>query len=436
MDIFGIQFEFVEPKLVNSINSELTLNKSTMKTLLLIVTFIGSFSLAFGQMIDDNKIQFTYTQLPYFKVDKLFTKYELKVVHGYEQSNQEAMAAHELSKNMAMTVFEQSMIQHKQAITILDTDYFRLMAKWEKDVNAGKTQANGLPLLQPARPLYPIAPVFPGLELPRLNSTMDESAVLNKVNIAGFEKGLGGFVVTINVLGLQNIQISESKKGTGTSTKYTYTAKYTLPVEITVESPTQGKLIFLRIMEGRQSYTIGSYSSKYDHKVYMLTNKEKFHNDLETAARAKAISKANSYLNNQIGFVSKTRNAEIYSVKKFKSYDYSDVTRAYTKTIQALQMVSQDRDRSTAMTKIDEALADWNMIMEESNDYDKKARINDKITAMIQCNMAELLAWKGEYNQSQINVNLAISAGGKFKRHANGEKNFYADQKKRWNVHY
>ncbi len=407
-----------------------------MKTLLLIVSFIGSFSLTFGQVINDNKIQFTYTQLPYFKLDALFTKYVVKFVHGYEQSNQEALAAHELNKAMAMSVFEQSMIQHNQAVATIDANYYRLMAQWEKNVNAGKTQANGLPLLQPARPAYPVAPLFPGLELPRVNSSMDESAVINKINISGFEKGLGGFVVTVNVLGLDNIQINESKKGTGTATKYTYTATYNLPVEVTVESPTQGKLIFLRILEERQSYKIGSYSSKYDHKVYMLTNKEKFHSDLEKAARAKAISETNQYLNNQIGFVSKTRNIEIYAVKKFKSYDYSDITNAYTKTVQALNLVSQDRNRASAIAKIDEALAAWEGILYESNTYDKKARINDKVTAMIQCNTAELLAWKGQYDQAQANANLAISGGGKFKRHANGEKNFYADQKKRWNVHY
>lgn len=407
-----------------------------MKTLLLIVSFIGSFSLAFGQMIDDNKIQFSYTQLPYFKVDGMFTSYDLKVVHGYEQSNQDALALHELNKQTAMGVFEQSMIQHKQATATIDANYFRLMAQWEKNVNAGKTQANGLPLPQPARPAYPVAPVFPGLEPPRLNSPMDENTVLNRINIAGYEKGLGGFVVTVNVLGLENIQIRESKKGAGATTKYTYTASYNLPVEITVESPTQGKLISLRIMKGQQSYTIGSYSSKYDHKVYMLTNKEKFHTDLETSARAKAISEVNNYLNNQVGFVPKTRNVEIYSVKKFKSYDYSDVTNAFTMTVQALNLVSQDRDRSSAIAKIDEALAAWEGVMYESNSYDNKARINDKVTAMIQCNTAELLAWKGLYDQAQANGNLAISAGGKFKRHANGEKSFYADQKKRWNAHY
>lgn len=408
-----------------------------MKTLLLIASFLGSFSIAFGQIIDDNKINFTYTQLPYIKVDGAFSNYDVKVVHGYEQSNQDILAAHELNKKAAMDMYMQSMIQYKRITDSLDVNYFRLMGKWEKDVNAGKTQANGLPLVQPTQPVYPTPPIFPaGLEEPRLNTPMDENLVLNKVNIAGFQKGMGGFVVTVNVLGLSNVQISESKKGSGASTKYTYTATYNLPVEVTVESPTQGKLIYLRILEGRQSYTIGSYSSKYDYKAYMLTNEDQFRRDLEISARAKAVTETNRYLNSQIGYVQKTRNAELYSVKKFKSYDYSDVNVAYTKTVQALMLVSQDRDRSSAMDKIEEALAEWDMILEESNTYDKKARINTKITAMIQCNKAELLAWQGEYDQSQINVNLAISAGGKFKRHANGEMSFYADQKKRWDVHY
>jgi hypothetical protein len=407
-----------------------------MKTLLLITSLVGSISLAFGQIIDDNKVSFTYTQLPYIKIDNAFTNYDVKFVHGYEQSNQDILAAHELNKKAAMDMYTQSMIQYKRTTDSIDVGYFRMMAKWEKDVNAGKTQANGLPLVQPTKPAYPLAPIFPGLEEPRLNTPMDENIVLNKVNIAGYEKGLGGFVVTVNVLGISNVQINHTKKGTGTATKYTYTATYNLPVEITVESPTQGKLIFQRINEGRQSYTVGSYASRYDYEVYMLTREDEFRRNLEVAARNKAASSANTFLNNQIGYMQKTRNAELYAVKKFKSYDYSDVTMAYTKTVQALMLVSQDRDRSSAMDKIEEALADWSMIMEESNTYDKKARINDKISAMIQCNMAELLAWQGEYDQCDINVNLAISAGGKFKRHANGEKGFYADQKKRWNVHY
>ena len=394
-------------------------------------------SIAFGQIIDDNKVNFTYNQLPYIKVDAAFTKYDVKFVHGYEQANQEVLAAHETNRKVALDIYLQAMNQYKRMTDSIDVNYFRLMAQWEKDVNAEKTQENGQALPQPLKPPYPAPPLFPaGLEEPRLNSPMDESTVLNRINIEGFEKGLGGFVVTVNMLGLSNIQISETKTGSGTTTKYTYTARYNLPVEVTVETPTQGKLIFLRILEGLQSYTIGSYDSKYDYQVYMLTKEDEFHRNLENAARLKAITETNRYLNNQIGFRQVSRTAEIYAVKKYRSYDYSDLTMAYAKTVKALMLVSQDRDRSAAMAKIQEAITDWDMIMEESNTYDKKARVNSKITAMIQCNLAELYAWKGEYEKAEMYTNLAISAGGKFKRHANDEKSFYADQKKRWNVHY
>lgn len=407
-----------------------------MKTLLLTFALIGSLSLAFGQTIDDNRNQFNYIQLPYLKVDKLFTKYDVKVIHGYLQGNEDALAAHELNKQIAMQVYEQAMTQYNVQVDSLDANYFRLMSKWEKDVNAGKMQADGLPLPQPTKPIYPTTPIFPALQAPTLNSPLEDNTVLNSINIAGFEKGLGGFVVTVNVLSLSDVQISESKSGTGTSTKYKYTATYTLPIEVTVETPTQGKLIFLRVSEGRHSYTIGEYASSYDYKLYMMKNKAQFHANLEASARAKAITETNNYLNDQIGFVPSVRSVELYSVKRFKDYDYSDVTIAYTKTVQALQLVSKDRNRASAIASIDQALADWTMIMQESNTYDNKARINDKISAMIQCNMAELLAWKGAYDQSEIQVNLAISEGGKFKRHASGHQGFYADQKKRWSVHY
>jgi hypothetical protein len=77
------------------------------------------------------------------------------------------------------------------------------------------------------------------------------------------------------------------------------------------------------------------------------------------------------------------------------------------------------------------------MILEESNFSDKKARINTKVTAMLQCNLAELLVWQGEYDKADATVNIAKNSGeGKAKRHCNGTTNFYADQRKRWNAHY
>ena len=407
-----------------------------MKKLLLSITFFSLLGVSFAQNINDNKVSFGYTQLPYFKIDNVFTSYDVKVVHGYTQANADSIVLHESNKALAMSQFESAMIAYQSSKDSVDRIYLLSMAKWEKDVNAGVTGANGLALPQPTKPAYAPFPAFPSLEAPRMHSPYDDNNVINGVNIEGYTKGLGGFIVTVNILPIQDVLIKESKKGTGATTKYTYTANYRLPIELTVESPTQGKVIYLRIIEGVKSYKIGEYSSKYDYQLYMLLNEDLFRNNLDEAARQKAIAETNNYLNNQVGFMSKNRTIELYSVKKFKDYDYSDVTQAYMTSVAALQLVVADRDRDAAIDKLDEALEQWAEIMTESNLYDGKARINDKVTGMVQVNMAELMLWKADFANADLNTTLAINGGGKFKRHANSVKGFYANQKKRWNVHY
>ncbi|MFT5858188.1 MAG: hypothetical protein ACI865_000272 [Flavobacteriaceae bacterium] len=407
-----------------------------MKKLLLSITFLSIVGASFSQTINDNKVSFRYTQLPYFKINNAFTTYDVKVIHGYTQANADSLALYESNKALAMSLFESAMSTYQTSKDSVDRIYLLGMSKWEKDVNAGVTADNGLALPQPIQPTYAPFPAFPSLEAPRMHSPYDENNVINATNIEGYTKGLGGFIVTVNLLPITDIVIKESKKGAAATTKYTYTANYRLPIELTVESPTDGKLIFQRIVEGVKSFKIGEYASKYDYQLYMLLSEDLFRNNLETSARQKAIAETNGYLNDQVGFMIKNRSVELYSVKKFKNYDYSDVTQAYSTSVAALQLVAADRDRDGAIDKIDEALAQWAEIMTESNTFDKKARINDKITGMVQVNMAELMLWKADFANTDLNTTLAINGGGKFKRHANSVKGFYADQKKRWNVHY
>ncbi|MCH2224549.1 MAG: hypothetical protein MK066_07240 [Crocinitomicaceae bacterium] len=405
-----------------------------MKKLLLIPAFIGSLSLVNAQIVNDNKVSFGYIQLPQIKVDDAFTNYEVKVVHGYLVSNQDSLAAFELNKRVSIEVFESMMAAYHQQNDSIESLHLRNMATWQTKVNAGLTQSDGTALPQPIRPIGPIAPVYPRFDSPLLHADYSDDAVTNAINIEGFTKGLGGFVVTADIQAMENMRISYKKSGTGSATKYTYTAYYKLPVLVTVESPTQGKIIYLRILEGIQSYKLGDYKTTYDFELYRNQNKAKIHSDVERAARIKAIRDVSNYLNDQIGYLKRRRTAEIYSVRKFKDYDYSDVTSAYSLSIQALNQFANDRYRDGAMDQLDQAIAAWKEVLLESNSYDKKARINNKITSMIQCNLAELYAWKGEYAEADLNVNLAINGGGKFKRHAQAVRSFYANQKNRWNA--
>jgi hypothetical protein len=248
---------------------------------------------------------------------------------------------------------------------------------------------------------------------------------------------MGGSVVTVNILPIREVRIIKSKSGSGSSTKYKYRCEYVLPIELTLQSPTQGNLIETVILNEKKSYQMKDYKSEFEHELYMLDNEDRFFSDLELYARRNALNATNTYLNDQAGFVKKTRSTEIYSVKRFKNYEYSDVTNAYSKTVSALQLIANDRDRSGARAQLEQALAAWEQIMEESNTFDNKARINDKISAMIQCNIAEIYVWMARFNEANAMINQVKNAGVlKGKTHAKRVDSYYLSLQKRWDLNF
>jgi hypothetical protein len=191
------------------------------------------------------------------------------------------------------------------------------------------------------------------------------------------------------------------------------------------------------MFEGIQYQSMKSYGSRYEYLLWLMDNEQQFYRDLERDARKRAISEINQILNNEFGFVPQTRGVELYTVKKYRDYEYSDVTTAYTLTTQALNLVAKDRNRTAAYDKIDQAVIKWKQILEESNLVDDKARVNDKITSMIYCNLAELLMWRGDFDQAELYNNLALNSGVmKSRNHAERMVGFYADQRKRWQIHF
>jgi hypothetical protein len=408
-----------------------------MKKVLLTVCVALAGQLVFGQNINDHKVSFKYIQLPLVKVDDKFTKYEVNVEHGYEQANEDSTSMFEIRRQAALDVFHSMMKNYQSSRDSLDRIHLRNLAAWEKKVNSGATNPDGTAIAKPNPPIYPAPPSYPSTESPQLHSAFVADNINDQMKLAGYEQGGGEIVITLNILPIRNISITETKKGTGASTKYEYYAKYVLPIGVKVESPTQGPLLDLELFTNVKSYKMKDQKSQYDHALYMMDNKEAFFAELEAYARRSALNAANDYINNQFGFVEKSRTAEIYSVKKFKNYDYSDVTNAFTLATFALQEVKNDRDRSGAADKIEEAIDAIKGILEEASTSDNKARINPKVTAMLQCNLAELYIWLGEFDKADATVNIAMNSGeGKAKRHCKGELGFYADQRKRWEVHY
>ena len=168
-----------------------------------------------------------------------------------------------------------------------------------------------------------------------------------------------------------------------------------------------------------------------------MNNRASFYDQIESEGRSAAILSTASIIDDQFGYINKSRKAEVYSVKKYKDYDYTDVIMAYNKTSEALMMVGESRDRSSAFDALNEAREMWLEILQESNLQNRKERINAKISAVIWCNLAEIAVWMGDFTQADIHVsNVKNSGVFKAKNHINGETSFYNDQKNRWKANY
>jgi len=403
-----------------------------MKTLYLLLTaFLFVSPSLVAQNIDDNKVNFQYIQLPLQKINPLFTQYEVRVQHDYRRANEDSTQVFAQRKQLQEVAYQSQYAAWVNQKKQLDRQYLTQMAAFEK------AQLAGTPATQPVQPQYPAAPVFVPLDPIRMNSEASEQEITQGIDLKGYTKGLGGFIINYSILPIQGIRIVESKKGSGANTRYEYVCQYMLPIDVTIETPTEGQIFKRRFLETTQAQSMKTYNSTYEFQLWWMDNQQQFYADLERDARKRVLNEVNQQLNNEFGFVPTTRGAELYTVKKYRDYGYADITKAYTLSTQALNLVAKDRNRSTAFSKLNEAINAWKELLQESNLSDDKARVNDKITAVIHCNLAELYIWTGNFDAAELHINLAQNSGVmKARNHAKGMESFFQDQKRRWQANF
>lgn len=397
----------------------------------LLLLFGGLSIAASAQNVTDNKVSFNYIQLPTNPIDSKYTQFELVVVKDFEKSNQDSLTAYQIKLDNANVQYESAMNVWKEQKKNLDRNYLTQLATWEKTTNAGTVTT------MPVAPTYPPQPVKQDFPQPNLHEDLPTDQVNNMVTMDGFSKGSGGAIITLTFKGIGNIKIVETKSGSGTTTKYSYKVDYVMPVEIKVETPAQGVVLNTIILTDVRSYPLKDYASKYEYQLWYLDNQTLLWSELQKHARSKAMAEITTYLNNSCGFSTRTWNTEIYSIKSYKDYNYDDLTQAYTTAKQGYDLIYQTRDRKNGSAKLTEAINIWKKALTESNVNDNKARINDKVTALIYYNIAEAYLWMSNFDESEQYINKAINAGEmKYKTEAKRLQGVLADQKLRWNANY
>jgi hypothetical protein len=400
------------------------------KPILLLLTLIAG--IAFGQNITENRVSFNFIQLPTNPLSEQYSTYNVVVERKFEQANEDSLVAYQNRLEQSTLNYEAQMIAWKEKKKATMRTYYTKMAAWEKLINSGNTAA-----VKPANPIFTTQPIQLEVDPARLHTDVMEEQVVNAISLVGFDRGADGATITIGVLPLSNVSIKMTKKTTGTTTKYNYTATYKLPLEVKVEDPAQGIVLQTMILNSVRSYKLNTYDSQYDYELWWLDNKEVFWADIEKKARNIALGECNTYVNDKCGFPVKSRSSTVYTVKKFKEHSYNDLTNAYTAASQGYSMIGQSRDRSNAASKINEAIKIWKQMLTESNPGNKKARVNDKVTALLYTNLAEAYIWLSEFDTAEMYMNQAINSGvGKFKRAAGGLKGLITERKLRWNTNF
>ena len=381
---------------------------------LYLFALLFSFQLS-AQNIDDNYVNFNYTQLPLIKVDESLRSYRFEVGTDVEGANSDSAMMYQMRLDLAMKNYETQ------------------METWLSQMSLLQQQENTTGISQAAN--YPQKPSLEVVLKP-LHHTSTTTASASGIKISGFTEGNDGLLVRFLLQPIKNVRFSYSKKGEGSSTKYDYKCSYTLQTKVEVVHPEKGT-IYEKTLGGTRTKGLGKYKSTYDFKKWYMNNRANFYTQIESEGRSAAISSTASTIDGQFGYINKSRKAEVYSVKKYKDYDYTDVIMAYNKTSEALMMIGGSRDRSNAYDALDEAREMWLEILQESNLQNRKERINAKISAMIWCNLAEIAVWMADFTQVDIQVsNVKNSGVFKAKNHINGETSFYNDQKNRWKANY
>ena len=368
-----------------------------------------------GQNIDDNFVNFNYTQLPLISVDESLRSYRFEVVTDVEGANMDSTTTYQIRLDNAVSIYQKRM----------DT--------WLSKMSLIQQQENATGTSQSAN--YPPKPSLELVVKP-VQHTVTTNASAEGIKISGFNEGDNGLLVRYTLLPIKNVKFSYSKKGEAANTKYDYKCSYMLQAKMEVIDP-NNTVLFEKMVGRAKTKGLGKYKSTYDFAKWYMNNRETFYAQIESEGRKAAIAGSGVALDNQFGYINKSRKAEIYSVKKYKDYDYTDVIMAYNQTTEALLKVGNDRDRSGAMDDLEEAREMWLKILEESNLQNKKERINAKISAVIWCNLAEIAVWMADFNEADNQVSKTMNSGiMKAKSHIKGEKSFYADQKNRWNANF
>lgn len=268
---------------------------------------------------------------------------------------------------------------------------------------------------------------------PKFLPVISDMGLESQVSFDGFsrddENGDMAIKVTYHKFEYQvNRQTIPGTDGGETKYKITYQLLFQIDMQLMDEN---GNELWSQTVarEDKKTHSYKSQSS-WASKIQAYENNK---SDNLTKYVKAALSNGMNKINYTYGYSNVGRKDIIFSAKKNKNFDFTDLNTAAIHGQDALAVLTNNYD--DAKSKIISAISEWDNILKEAS-ADKKAKINPEVAAAIRLNKALCFTHLKKYADAEASLNKVLADTNnkrKFKKEAEDLKGFLADEKKRNN---
>jgi hypothetical protein len=338
---------------------------------------------AHGQSIDAQKVTFDYVRLPLIPLPAGTHTYSPEVVLRYADDVKQQKAAHESAVAEAKTKAEKDKQEYK-AQSLKEKALNRFLLDQRKPGEAVIPPANYTAQLFDANTLASTYVAVSGLQ--RAQGTAADLRVT--VSLDGFTLG-----PTTSIM-MRDGRKVDAATATGAGLKQAYEVSYKSPVSIKVTTK-EGTVLSDELLEASTTYTTIAT------EVYGSAEQPTFLRQLDENIMKTNMKLVTEYLDSKFGQRTVTRNTAIWVITD-KKINYDEYPQAYVKALMGYKMQGDLTRATDGRKQISEAVALWDKALTESNPKDKKARIDEKVTAATLFNDAEANLWMNNFDEAEI----------------------------------
>jgi hypothetical protein len=414
-----------------------------MKKIFSLFIFLAFLSTAlFSQKIDEKKFSFQYIQLPAESVRNIYA-YNVLIIPTYEDAIKVRQYAFRQKVKAADDQYNADMTDYLNKVRAAEDKYNADLDDYTTRMKAYKPGMN----IDTAKPIknLPPGPRKVTYTEDTYLKTYDPKILSEMIVLGGYQKSpdnclkisiaLKGFQVQQPILKTTDYRYTENNaKKIGR--KYNYEILYRHPMNVKVESG--GRVLAEFSPDQLNQFTSASTSQYQTEEAlnnYWNEHKDSFNDPLQDQIVKDNITAINQILNEKYGYLKKSREIEI-NVPKEKKISYDEYALAYVNVVAGYNNIINSDNKAQSDADLKNAIRIWEKALTESDLANKKARINEKVTAVTMLNLAEAYMWLDDYRNSEMYLNKmsTINLAGRDKKMAQSIRAFMLDKKNRYDL--